>query len=148
MQSGMPTLWTQGEGNTTVGAFASRTLVPRSRRPRARRETASTRTGRPHRWLNGNGSVRPEKACSRTSGMNGGEESDRAIVPMKSPNKAKEQQARAAEVVEERARTKENTGEVRTSPTQSGQGVSQSLTGVRTSGNALPPSIRGRSCMR
>ena len=46
----------------------------------------------------------------RTSGMNGDEKSDRAIVPMKSPNKAKEQQAGAAEVVEERARAKENIG--------------------------------------
>ena len=63
--------------------------------------------------------------------MNGGEESDRAIIPMKSPNQAKEQQARAAEVVEGRARTKENIGEVRTSPTQSGSGVSQGLAGVR-----------------
>jgi len=63
--------------------------------------------------------------------MNGDEESDRAIVPMKLPNKAKEQPARAAETVEERARTKENIGEVRTCPTQSGESVSQGLAGVR-----------------
>jgi group II intron reverse transcriptase/maturase len=71
------------------------------------------------------------EGSSRTSGTHGGEESDRAIVPMKSPNKAREQPARAAEAAEERARTKENIGEVRTSPTQSGQGVSQGLAGVR-----------------
>ena len=88
------------------------------------------------------------EGVSRTSGMNGDEESDRAVIPMKSPNKAKEQQARAAEAVEGRARTKENIGEVRTSPTQSGPGVSQGLAGVRKSGNALPPHIRGRSRMR
>ncbi len=63
--------------------------------------------------------------------MNGDEESDRAIVPMKSPNKVKEKQARAAEAVEGRARTKENIGEVHTSPTQSGKSVSQGLAGVR-----------------
>lgn len=88
------------------------------------------------------------EGVSRTSGMNDGEESDCAILPMKSPNKVTEKQAGAAEVVEERARTKENIGEVHTSPTQSGQGVSQDLAGVRKGGNALPPYIRGRSRMR
>jgi hypothetical protein len=47
---------------------------------------------------------------------------------MKPPN----QEAQAsAEVVEGRARTKENTGQSRTSPAQNGQGVSQGLAGVR-----------------
>lgn len=63
--------------------------------------------------------------------MNDVEESDCAIVPMKSPNKVTEKQAGAAEAAEGRARTKENIGEVHTSPTQSGPGVSQGLAGVR-----------------
>ena len=68
---------------------------------------------------------------SRKTGMNGDEESDRAIVPMKSPNKAEEQQAEAAEVMEGRARTKENISQERTPPAQDGTGVSQGLAGVR-----------------
>ncbi len=56
------------------------------------------------------------------------EESDRAIVPVKQPNK--EAQA-PAEVVEGRAPTKENDAGPGTSPTQSGERVSQGLSGVR-----------------
>jgi RNA-directed DNA polymerase len=56
------------------------------------------------------------------------EESDRAVVPVKQPNKG----ARAsAEVVEGRARTKENDAQSDTSPTRSGKRVSQGLGGVR-----------------
>jgi group II intron reverse transcriptase/maturase len=68
---------------------------------------------------------------SRKTGMNGGEESDRAVVPMKSSNKAEEQQAEAAEVMEGRARTEENTSQTHTPPAQDGRGVSQGLAGVR-----------------
>jgi len=46
-----------------------------------------------------------------------GEESDRAVVPVKLPNK--EAQA-SAEVVEGRARTKENTNQSHTPPAQYG----------------------------
>ncbi len=63
--------------------------------------------------------------------MNGDEESDRIEVPMKSPNKATEQQAQAAEGMEGRVRTKENTSQVHTPPAQDGRGVSQGLKGVR-----------------
>ena len=68
---------------------------------------------------------------SRKAGMNGGEESDRAVVPMNSSNKAMEQPTRAAEREEGRARTKENTGQNHTPPAQDGKGVSQGLAGVR-----------------
>ena len=74
---------------------------------------------------------RPEKAKRRTSGVHVAEESDRAVVPMKPPNKAREEQAGAAEEAEGRARTKENTRQGCTPPAQDGKGVSQGLPGVR-----------------
>ena len=71
---------------------------------------------------------RSGKAESRTPDVYAREESDRAVLPMKPPNK--EAQA-SAEVVEGRARTKENTGQSHTPPAQRGHGVSQGLAGVR-----------------
>jgi len=68
---------------------------------------------------------------SRKIGMNGGEESDGAIVSMKPANKAGEKQAPAAERVERRAPTKENIGQAYTPTAQDGKGVSQGLAGVR-----------------
>jgi len=68
---------------------------------------------------------------SRETGMNGGEESDGVVVPVKSSNKATEQQAGAAERVEGRTPTEENTNQERTPPAQDGRGVSQGLAGVR-----------------
>jgi hypothetical protein len=71
---------------------------------------------------------RSGKAKRRTPDVYAREESDRAVLPMKSPNK--EAQA-SAEVAEGRARTKENIGQSPTPPAQNGQGVSQGLAGVR-----------------
>jgi len=71
---------------------------------------------------------RSGKANSRKPDTNALEESDWAVVPMRQPNK--EAQA-SAEVVEGRAQTKENAAEPDTSPTQSGERVSQGLGGVR-----------------
>ena len=71
---------------------------------------------------------RSGKANSHKPDVYAGEESDRAIVPMKPPNKGAQA---SAEVVEGRARTKENTGQSHTPPTQDGRGVSQGLGGVR-----------------
>ena len=71
---------------------------------------------------------RSGKAKSRTPDVYAPEESDRAVIPMKLPNK--EAQA-PAEVAEGRARTKENTSQSHTSPAQDGRGVSQGLAGVR-----------------
>ena len=68
---------------------------------------------------------RSGKAESRRPHVYAGEESDRAVLPMKPPNK--EAQASA----EGRARTKENTGQSHTPPAQNGCGVSQGLAGVR-----------------
>ena len=65
------------------------------------------------------------------TGMNSGEESDGVVVPMRPSNKAAEQQAEAAERVEGRTPTKENTGQGHTPPAQNGRGVSQGLAGVR-----------------
>jgi hypothetical protein len=59
--------------------------------------------------------------------MYAAEESDCAIVPMKSPNKGA---SALAEAVEGRARTKENAVESRRSPTQSGERLSLGLGSV------------------
>src|ERR1017187_723756 len=62
---------------------------------------------------------RPGKAICRTPDMNAVEGSDRAVVPMKLPNK--EERLASAEAVEGRARTKENVAESYTNPTRSGK---------------------------
>jgi RNA-directed DNA polymerase len=61
------------------------------------------------------------------------EGSDRAIVPMKRPNKEAKASAEAAEG---RAQTKENDAQLSTEPTQSGVPVSQGLGGVRRTAQA------------
>jgi group II intron reverse transcriptase/maturase len=71
------------------------------------------------------------KGDSRTTGMNGEEESDRIVLSMNQANKATEQPAGATEPGEKRMRTKENTSQDRTPPAQEGKGVSQGLAGVR-----------------
>ena len=71
---------------------------------------------------------RSEKAQSRTSDMHALEESDRTVVPVNQPNK---EDSSSAEVGEGRVRTKENIAQSNTSPTQSGERVSQGLRGVR-----------------
>ncbi len=71
---------------------------------------------------------RSEKVQSRTSDMHALEESDRTIVPMNQPNK---EDLSSAEAGEGRVRAKENIVQSNTSPTQSGERVSQGLSGVR-----------------
>src|SRR5215471_7870453 len=71
---------------------------------------------------------RPAKAISHNADMHVSEKSDRATVPMNQPNKGEQS---SAEVGEGRARIKENIGRSNTSPTQSGERVSQGLSGVR-----------------
>jgi RNA-directed DNA polymerase len=71
---------------------------------------------------------RSGKAKSHKPDMYAREESDCAAVPVKRPNK---EAIVSAEVVEERAQTKENDAGPNTSPTQSGERVSQGLGGVR-----------------
>src|SRR5215472_13412292 len=71
---------------------------------------------------------RSAKALSHKAGMHVSEKSDRAKLLMNQPNK--EEQS-SAEVGEGRARIKENIGRSSTSPTQSGERVSQGLSGVR-----------------
>jgi RNA-directed DNA polymerase len=71
---------------------------------------------------------RSEKANSRTADRHAPEESDRVVVPMSLPNKEEQSSAEAGE---ERARAKENIAQSNTSPTQSGERVSQGLRGVR-----------------
>ncbi|MDX1461187.1 MAG: group II intron reverse transcriptase/maturase [Xanthomonadales bacterium] len=76
---------------------------------------------------------RSAKAISHKAGMHVQEESDRAVLPMNQPNK---QEPSSAEVGEGRARTKENIVPSHTSPTQSGERVSQGLHGVRQAAKA------------
>ena len=71
---------------------------------------------------------RPAKAGSHNAGAHAPEKSDCAVVPMNQPNKG---ESIPAEVGEGRTQTKENIGQSNTSPTQSGERVSQGLSGVR-----------------
>src|SRR3989475_2911179 len=71
---------------------------------------------------------RPEKALKHKSGMHASEESDRGIIPMSQPNN---EDVSSAEVGEGRLRTKENIDQPHRNPTQSGEHVSQGLSGVR-----------------
>jgi group II intron reverse transcriptase/maturase len=81
-------------------------------------------------WVSGTNRApdRLAKATSHKAGMHAQEESDRAVVPLNQPNKG---EPTPAEVGEGRAQTKENIGRSNTSPTQSGERVSQGLSGVR-----------------
>ena len=71
---------------------------------------------------------RSGKANNHKPDAHAPEESHDAIVPMKLPNN---EAPASAEVVEGRARTKENIGQSPTPPAQHGYGVSQGLAGVR-----------------
>ena len=70
---------------------------------------------------------RSAKAQSHNADMHDPEKSDRAVIPMNQPNKGKSFPAEG----EGSARTKENIVWSNTSPTQSGERVSQGLSGVR-----------------
>ena len=73
-------------------------------------------------------SGRSGKANNHNPDMYALEDSDCAVVPVKRPNK---EASASAEVVEGRAQTKENAAGPGTSPTRSGERVSQGLGGVR-----------------
>jgi RNA-directed DNA polymerase len=75
------------------------------------------------------GSGRSAKAECRTADMDGAEESDSGVVPMKHPNKG--ERGSPAEGAEGRPGTKENAIQHHTVPTQSGVAVFQVLHGVR-----------------
>ena len=86
---------------------------------------------------------RSAKAQSHNADAYVSEKSDCAGVPMNQPNKGV---CILAEVGEGRAQTKENIVRSNTSPTQSGERVSQGLSGVRLS--YLAATIQGKSRMR
>ena len=71
---------------------------------------------------------RSAKAQSQTADAYASQESDRCVLPVKQPNKEGQPSAEAAEG---RQRPKENDAQSITSPTQSGEQVSQGLSGVR-----------------
>src|SRR5690242_15379552 len=87
------------------------------------RETSSL-TGRRTASPAGEGGI-------RTSGMNGGEESDGVVVPKNRLNKVQAKQAGTAEGEKGRMPIKENIDQQHTPPAQDGKGVSQGLAGVR-----------------
>src|SRR5215469_18056276 len=81
------------------------------------------------------GAPRPErergrsaKAQSRNADAHALEESDRTILSL---NQANKEERSSAEFGEKRVRAKENIIQPNTSPTQSGERVSQGLNGVR-----------------
>src|ERR1700727_2964602 len=74
------------------------------------------------------GRDRLAKAQSHNANMHAPEESDCAVIPMNQPNNGEQS---FAEVGEGRAQAKENIVQSNTSPTQSGERVSQGLSGVR-----------------
>jgi RNA-directed DNA polymerase len=76
---------------------------------------------------------RSAKAQSQTADAYALQESDRCAVPVKQPNKEGQPLAEAAEG---RRRPKENDVQSSTSPTQSGERVSQGLSGVRRAARA------------
>ena len=92
---------------------------------------------------------RSGKAICRTSpirrDMHAVEGSDRAVVPMKLPNQ--EAFRASAEVVEGRARTKENVAELHTSPTQSGKTRVPGVTRRARSEISLRRHLQGKSRM-
>ena len=94
----------KGKATSTVALIASGGRTRRGRRTRARQETPGARTGRLRRRLLRNGRPVGEGA-SRTPHAYGAEESDRAVVPAKGPNKGGQP---PAEDLEGRARTEEN----------------------------------------
>ena len=71
---------------------------------------------------------RSAKAQSHKAGAHALEESDRTIVSMNQTNK---EERSSAEPGEKRVRAKENIVQPNTNPTQSGERVSQGLSGVR-----------------
>jgi RNA-directed DNA polymerase len=71
---------------------------------------------------------RSAKAINRKTDANVQEKSDCAVIPVNQPNNERQPSAEAGEG---RAQTKENIGQSRMSPTQSGKRMSKGLPGVR-----------------
>ena len=88
---------------------------------------------------------RSGKAQSRAPDVYAGEESDRAAVPMKPPNKGAQA---SAEVVEGRARVKENIGPPHTRPTPCGSIRVPGADRCAVGGVAPAVTIQDRSRMR
>ena len=89
------------------------------------------------------GRDRSVKAQSHNADMHSPEKSDCAVVLVNQSNKREKSPAEAGEG---RARTKENIVPSNTSPTQSGERVSQGLSGVRQ--QYLAATIQGKGRMR
>ena len=89
---------------------------------------------------------RSGKALSRNPDMHAVEGSDRAVVPMKLPNK--ESLRLGGGGGEGRARTKENVAQLYTSPTQSGEVRVPGVPRRARSATRFDATIQGKSRMR
>ena len=123
------------EGNTDRCAIASINSVLRSlQSPRTLRNNMNENreiSSAPSAIHEG----RSEKAISRHADVHALEKPDCAVVPVNPPNKAAQA---AAEAGEGRAQMEENIEQPHMRPTQSGERVSQGLSGVRREGLNKP----------
>ena len=111
-----------------MAIYASHALIPRGRRPCARREVLRTETGRSQRCPVRNVPGGAGKAKSRNPAVHVAEKSDTSVVPEKPLNKG----PGPAEIVEERDVAKGNTNGPRAPRTLSRfRCASMSLEGVR-----------------
>ena len=145
IHSGVPTLFSEAEGHTEVGATGqpisdpaqSKTLRMRGNSSHGKREIPQVPAG--------GKAGRSEKVYDRTSGAHAHGKSDDLIVPGKRANKGR----RPAESVEGRGSAKGNERRGATPRTQSRIGVSFLASRVREAASAAsPPSTRGGSRMR
>src|ERR1700736_1339309 len=119
--SGVPTLSTQAEGNTTGGAPGKSLVDPaQSKTLRMRGNSLHGNREIPRAPAADRSAGRPEKALGRTSGMHACGEVDGRVVSKKAPNKG----MRLAEAVEGRRPAKGNTRFRATCRTQSRGSVS------------------------
>src|ERR1700736_1409485 len=126
--SGVPTLSTQAEGNTTGGAPGKSLVDPaQSKTLRMRGNSLHGNREIPRAPAADGSAGRLGKVLDHTPGMHAGGKSDDRIVPKKPPNK----DTRSAEAVEGRRSTEGNIGQGAAPRTQSRIGASSLLPGVR-----------------
>ena len=147
IESGVPTPFTEVEGNTVDGIIGKPCMDP------ARSETLCMRGNSLHRNreipqapVADGAAGRPEKIGDHTAGMYVCGKSDGCVVPRKPPNK--DGYNPSAEVVEEKRPTEGNTLPSAAPRTWSRTGASIGLQRVREAANAFTPNTRSKSRMR
>jgi len=138
----VPTLGCGGKATSAAAKIASESRTRRSQRTQHVEKQHAREPGDFSGVPLYRGPVR--EGVSRTPDMHAVEGSDRAVVPMKLPNK--EVLAASAEVVEGRARTKENVAELYTSPTtERGSPCPRGYAALRRSEIRFDAIIQGRA---